>query len=319
MGSPKYNYNPTTCTYERVSYTPWQYLVKALQFVGIIFVFSTGLMWTYLQHVDSPKEVALKNENELLKHQYHFIQEKVAQAQSLLAQLQDRDNNLYRTLFDANPLPATLRQAGIGGVDRYQDVRQQSELIANTQEKIDALSARLHVQTESYNQINAMAQAKVKRLSRVPAIRPVKNGRVVSGFGPRKHPVMGIRRPHKGLDFAARVGTPVYATGTGVVSLARRGWNGSFGNLVQIKHGYGYETRYAHLSRIVVKPNQKVQRGDLIGYSGRSGMVDGPHVHYEVIKNRSQVDPVAYLVNDVTPSEYEELLRAASQENQSMD
>ena len=215
-----------------------------------------------------------------------------------------------------------MRQAGVGGTDRYQEIKDKNELIAATVQKVDQLKRQLYIQSKSYDKILQLAKSRKKQLAALPAIRPISSKdlrRLSSPFGMRLHPLYGVNKMHEGVDFAAPQGTPIYATGDGVIKIAKhnRG-NIGYGNWIEVSHGYGLSTRYAHLQSFTVKVGQKVKRGDCIGYVGKTGGATAPHVHYEVRKNRKSINPIYYFINDLNASEYEELVRIASHRNQSL-
>jgi murein DD-endopeptidase MepM/ murein hydrolase activator NlpD len=241
----------------------------------------------------------------------------------VLKNIESRDNNIYRAVLNADPIPQSMRQAGFGGADRYNDLQgfSNSELMTETAKKMDVLIREIYVQSRSYDEIEKLAKSKTLMLAAIPAIQPIDNKSlkcIVSGFGWRIHPIYKTERFHTGIDFAASEGTPIYATGDGVVEKADNLEEG-YGNHVVINHGFGYETLYGHMSKMAVTVGQKVKRGQIIGYVGCTGLCSGDHVHYEVIKNGEKVNPVDYFYNDLSPSEYKDIVNAASQPAQSLD
>ena len=240
-----------------------------------------------------------------------------------MSQLQQRDNNIYRAYFEANPIPEEQRKAGFGGVNRYRYLNgyDNTKLIKTATKKLDILSKQLVVQSKSLDEIVVLAKNKKEMLASIPAIQPVANKdlkRMASGYGYRIHPIYKTRKFHWGMDFSAPRGTPVYATGNGKIEKVKRSRRG-YGNQVKINHGFGYKTFYAHLEKYTVRKGQKVKRGDLIGYVGTSGISTAPHLHYEVIKGNRKLNPVYFYFSDLTPEEYNRMLEMASQENQSLD
>ena len=238
----------------------------------------------------------------------------------ILSQLQERDNNIYRSYFEANPIPEEQRKAGFGGVNRYKNLQgfDNSKLIIKLTKEVDILSKQMVVQSKSLDEIVALAKEKKKMLASIPAIIPVKKGDfyVASGYKMRMHPILKINKFHKGMDFTAPKGTPIYASGDGVVSLAQR--SSTFGKVIFIEHGYGYKTIYAHMSKMAVRKNTKVKRGDLIGYVGNTGLSVAPHLHYEVHKDGRAVIPINFYYGDLSLDEFATLQRT-SEESESYD
>ncbi len=313
MASVKYQYNPVTCNYEPVRTTPQAIVLSGLGFLSATFVLALGIFWAYATYFESPKEIQLKQENTLLLHHYKLLQQEVQKGQQVLAYLQDKDDEIYRTMLEAEPIPHSIRQAGIGGTDRYQSLMSQSELIAETQQKVDQLKRQLYIQSKSYDEIVRLAKAQERRLACIPSIQPISiKGlkRISSPFGMRRHPIHGVMSMHEGVDLSAPRGTKVYATGDGVVKVVSR--SSSYGKYVLVDHGYGFVTKYCHLNGYNVKRGQKVIRGQCIGYVGNTGTSTAPHLHYEVIKNRKRVDPANYFFNDLDAEQYDMLLELAS-------
>ena len=271
----------------------------------------------------TPDQLAQERELENLKFNYELLNKRLDESSSILSQLQQRDNNIYRAYFEANPIPEEQRKAGFGGVDRYSYLNgyDNSKLIKAATKKIDILSKQMVVQSKSLDEIVVLAKNKKEMLASIPAIQPVANKnlkRMASGYGYRIHPIYKTRKFHWGMDFSAPRGTPVYATGNGKIEKVKRSRRG-YGNQVKINHGFGYKTFYAHLEKYTVRKNQKVKRGDLIGYVGTSGISTAPHLHYEVIKGNKKLNPVYFYFSDLTAEEYDRMLELASQENQSLD
>ena len=240
----------------------------------------------------------------------------------LIGDLQDRDDNIYRVIFEAEPIPSSIRQAGIGGVDRYEKLKgySNSDLIIETQKRMDKILGQLYVQSKSFDDVFDLAKNKERMLVSIPAIQPINNKdlrRIGSYFGNRVDPFYKVRKFHEGIDFSAAIGTEVYATGNGVVIGAER--NEGYGNEVVIDHGYSYKTCYAHLSRIFVKPGQKILRGQIIGYVGNTGKSTSPHLHYEIRKNDIAINPIYFFFNDLTPEEFQTMLELSSRPSQTMD
>ncbi len=324
MARIKFYYDTETCQYERAKATKGEVLLNILGFLLVCLVFSGLFFFVFSAWFGSPNEKRLQKENEELKTYYEMINKELTTTNHMMAALQERDDDIYRVIFESQPIPESVRSAGIGGVNRYKDLidkdLEQDELIINTFARIDKLKKQMYIQTKSYDDIVTMAKSKSKMLASIPAIQPVENKELhalCSGFGFRIHPIYKVKKMHTGVDFHAREGTPVYSTGDGVVCTAEQD-NGGYGNQLEVDHGYGYVTKYAHLSKFVAKRGQKVKRGELIAYSGNTGTSVAPHLHYEVIKGGVKVNPVYFFYNDLNSEEYEKILHLASVENQSL-
>ena len=255
--------------------------------------------------------------------QYELINQKLSQISAVLDNVQDRDDNIYRVIFEADPIPKSIRKAGMGGVNRYEklDGYTNSELIISTSQKLDQIAKQLYIQSKSFDEVIELATKKSDMLASIPAIQPVTNKelkRLSSGYGRRIDPYYKKPKFHYGVDFSAPKGTPIYATGNGTIKKTKKSRRG-FGNHLVIDHGYGYESLYAHMQKYIVRKGQKVKRGDLIGYVGNSGKSTAPHLHYEVHKDGRKVNPAYYFHNDLTPEEFDRMLELAAQENQSFD
>jgi len=245
------------------------------------------------------------------------------QIEKVLANIEDRDNSIYRVYFEANPIPEEQRRAGFGGLNRYQSLEgyQNSDLIINTTKHMDIIQKQLVVQSKSLDEIAKMAADREELLAAIPAIQPVANEnlkRMASGYGWRSDPFTKVRKRHWGMDFSAPKGTPIYATGNGKVIRADNRASG-FGKHVRIDHGFGYITIYAHMTEYNVRRGQTVKRGDIIGFVGSTGRSQAPHLHYEVWKDRKRINPINFYYGNLSPEEFQILLRNASQENQSLD
>ena len=319
-----YRFNPHTLKYEKV-FVSLRDQVRRISF-NVLFgvVLGVVIVFVALQFMESPKERSMERELAQYKRQTRLLNDRVERAEKVLENLEERDDALYRTIFESAPISEAERHSGIGGVERYEEFDQMKngELLKNTTKRVDDLTKRIYVESKSLDELYDMARNKSERLSAMPAIMPVAKDKckVVSGFGYRFHPILRYRRLHSGIDMTAGKGTPVYATGDGVVRVSGRNPQGmsGYGVVVVIDHGYGFQTLYAHLQNAKVRMGQKVKRGEQIGTVGSTGMSTGSHLHYEVIQNGKKVDPVYYFFNDLTPEEYEEVLELARQENQSM-
>lgn len=323
MKKIKYYYNTHTLRYEKLE-TPLR--VKLLRMFGFIassLVAAAIIVFIAFQYIESPKEKILQKENEDLKENYAVVQQRVDQLQKQMIELENRDNNIYRSIFEATPIPDSARLKEMQKTKEIQLVQgmKENELLKSITAQLNALTLRATYQEKSYKNLNSMLKNKEKLLAAIPAIQPISNKNLThlaSGFGYRVDPVYKVTKFHAGLDFAAAIGTPIYATADGVVKEAD--YNaGGYGNNVVINHGFGYETLYGHMYRIKAKTGQKVKRGEVIGYVGSTGKSTGPHCHYEVHKNGQPVDPVYYFYNDLTPEQYDRLLKLAAAGNQSFD
>ena len=284
---------------------------------GFLFL---SLAYSFL---DSPKEKLLKREIAQYKMQIDLLDEKSKKVELVIASLEERDDKIYREIFGAAPIDQAVRKAGIGGNDRYQALKNfdNSKNLVELHESFDQINRRMYIQSKSYDELTKLAKAKNAMLTSIPAIQPVSNKdlkRVASGFGFRIDPIYRTGKFHAGMDFTSPIGTPVTTTGDGVVELVEsKQWG--YGNCIIINHGYGYKTRYAHLSRFKVKRGQKVTRGQLIGDVGSTGKSTGPHLHYEVLKNNDPVNPANYYYSDLSPEQYEAILKLSNAHNQSFD
>lgn len=322
MAKTKYYYNSRTLKYEKVKRSTKKIALRVVGFVTSSFAFAIFLLYIGFTFIDSPNEKQLKREINQMALHYDIMQDRMAQIEAALGNMQDRDDNIYRVIFEAEPISGDIRKAGFGGVNRYRDLENyaHADLMIESAKKLDYISRAVYVQSKSYDELTEMAMSKAEMMASIPAIQPVDNRKIrgaISGFGVRIHPVHKIRKMHSGIDFTAPIGTPVYATGNGRVEAA--GYDGGYGLRVMIDHGYSYKTLYGHMSKSTVRAGQRVKRGDLIGYVGNTGTSTGPHLHYEVHKNGSPVNPVNFIFSDLTPTEYAAILDAASQENQSFD
>ncbi|CAI8345632.1 MAG: Murein DD-endopeptidase MepM [Cryomorphaceae bacterium] len=323
MAKVKYYYDTKTLSYKRIEISGLNKLKHLFYFlIGSAF---TGLLMIiiFFQFFDSPKEKRLNREIDALTSQYEIVDDKLRQVELVLDDVQNRDDNIYRVIFEADPIPKSIRKAGYGGVNRYENLKgfNNSDLITNTSEKVDQISKQLYIQSKSFDDIIELAKNKTDMLAALPAIQPVSNknlSRMASGYGYRIHPIYKTRKMHSGMDFSAKTGTPIYATGDGKISKVRRSRRG-YGNHVVIDHGYGYKTLYAHMKKYAVKKGQKVKRGEVIGYVGSTGTSVAPHLHYEVHKDGRKINPVNFYFNDLNPEEYEKMLEISSQNNQSFD
>ncbi|NPA46752.1 MAG: M23 family metallopeptidase [Chlorobi bacterium] len=317
MSKQRYELDPITLEYIPVKRNRWKEILVFLT-AGVVFMVLGFLILPH--YFDTPDELALRRENEDLKLHVAVLDKKFDHLEAVLKNIQKRDKNLYRLLFEAEPIPDDVREAGYGGSDDANLNDLSADAVTRLNRKMEALSKKLVVQSQSFDELIRLAKEKEKYLSHIPAIQPVENKdlkRLASGFGRRFHPILKIWRPHNGLDFTAKTGTPIYATGDGVVTYAGRG--SGFGLHVKIDHGYGYETVYAHMSRMAVRKGQKVKRGQIIGYVGSTGLSTGPHLHYEVHYKGKPVNPIYYFYRDLNAEDYEKLMEISKTAQQSLD
>ena len=323
MAELKYRFNPETLNFERITLSAWQRTKRLIIYLspGLI----VGLLGIFLvyQFVDSPKEATLKRENQQLLILYELLNKQIAELEQVMGDVRRRDDNIYRVIFEADPLPESMRQAGTGRINRYRDIAgfASSDLIIDTRRRLDKLARQMVVQSRSLDEVASLVLRKQEMLAAIPSIQPIPNEDLTmtaGGYGWRIHPIHKINKFHAGMDFTAKPGTPIYATGDGKVTFAEYATNG-YGLHVIIDHGFDYQTLYAHLSKVEVRRGQKVKRGDVIGLVGNSGLSAGPHLHYEVRKGGEPVDPVNFFFNDLSPEEYALMLEISRNAGQSLD
>ena len=284
-------------------------LLITLAVLGVAFLFAV-LLFTFLK---SPKEKAQARELEYMKLQYEILNDRLDNIEALMTDMEQRDNNIYRLVFEADPIPSSVRRSGFTDADRYADMYgyMNSDLVVNAAHKLDVISSQLYHQSVSYDSLFVMVRNKSDMLAHIPAIFPLKESEIKyisSYFGYRPDPIYKIEKFHSGIDFSSTLNTEAYATGDGVVESAEVNFHG-YGNVIVIDHGFGYKTRYAHLRDMRVTAGQVVIRGDKIGTLGSSGLSTGPHLHYEVIYRGQQINPWNYLNPDVSPEEYSKMVR----------
>lgn len=324
MAKIKYYYDTETCKYERVKTKTSDVILNALGIFSFTVMLAIGMMGIYTAYFPHPKLLVLENKITEQKFYISKLDREVDQLNEILGGIEKRDDNIYRVVLGAEPIDKAIRNAGVGGAERYADIREKDildkDLVINLYEKVDKLRRKIYIESKSQDELVKLAENKEKLYAAIPAIQPVSNKQLMalaSGFGFRTHPIYKVRKLHSGIDFAASIGTPIYATADGKVDRVDVKFSG-YGKMVEIDHGFGYRTRYAHMHDFAVRNGQNVKRGDLIGYVGNTGMSTAPHLHYEVLINGSQVDPVHYFYNDLTAVEYEKILELASIENQSL-
>jgi hypothetical protein len=323
MAKHRYRFNNKTLEFEMVQVRPKDHLIKLLSYLVTGIVFAAFIIVLAFKFLESPKEKMQQREIANLALNYNILNDRLEQLYLVVEDLQDRDDNIYRVIFEAEPIPSSMRKAGFGGTDRYANLRgyKHSDIVINTTRRLDMIAGQLYVQSKSFDEVFEMAKNKEKLLSALPAIQPVSNRdlrRIASYYGYRTDPFYKIKKFHEGLDFSAPIGTEVYATGDGVVTRIQRLRNG-YGNYIVIDHGYSYETLYAHLTKFNVKQGQRVKRGEVIGFVGNTGKSTAPHLHYEVRRNGKPVNPVHYFYNDITPEEYDHMIELSARPGQSMD
>ncbi|MEX0997556.1 MAG: M23 family metallopeptidase [Flavobacteriaceae bacterium] len=325
MSKVKYYYDSETLSYRKIE-------PKKGRRVGLILLYALGmvlsgflllLIYLSVPALETPREKVLKRELSNMQLQFELLNRKMADVEEVLADIAERDDNIYRLYFEADPIPEEQRKAGFGGVNRYRDFEgfDNSRLIISTNRRMDILTKQIVVQSKSLDEITVLASEKEKLLAAIPAIQPVANqdlSRMASGYGWRTDPFTKVRKFHHGMDFTAPTGTPIYATGDGKVIRADNKATG-YGNHIVIDHGFGYETLYAHLHKYNIRPGQQVKRGDIIGFIGSTGRSQAPHLHYEVIKDGERINPINFYYGNLTAEEFEILLRKSQQENQSLD
>ena len=323
MSKRKYKYNPNTLSYEEVKVRPLVRVVRLLLLIAPSVVMGLVMAFIFTRRLDSPKERELQAEVLKQQEEVERLLKDIELYHSVLDDIQERDEDLYRVALYADEFPEELRQMGTGGSDKYAYLSKLSngELLRTASEEMDNLERRLNAQSISFRELLKLAKDKEKMLACIPAIQPVRNEDLksqISGFGYRIDPVYKTRQMHSGMDFTADIGTDVYATGDGIVELVEEKLWG-YGKSIIINHGFGYKTLYAHLSGFKVRPGQRVTRGELIGLVGSTGKSTGPHLHYEVIKNGEKVNPIGYYHSDLSPEQYEMLLEQSQHSHKAMD
>ena len=323
MSNVKYYYDSETLTYRLIKRDTKRFAKNTFVFLFAAAMFGFITILIAEHYFESPREKALNRELQNLDLQYNLLTKKMTEAEAVLKNVENRDNGIYRLYFEANPIPEEQRNQGFGGVNRYKKYEgfNNSELIISANKRIDILQKRIIIQSKSLDEITTLAKDKEKILARIPAIQPIKNEdltRMASGYGYRSDPFTKVRKFHYGMDFTAPRGTPIYASGDGVVKRAD-GRASGYGNHIRIDHGYDYVSLYAHLYKYNVNVGQKVRRGDLIGYVGSSGRSVGPHLHYEVFKDNIRINPLNFYYGNLSTEEFNRLLSIASIENQSLD
>ena len=325
MAKVKYYYDSENLAYRKIKTKKRTKFAYGLLFLvaSALFGILSFVVLLNTPFFETPKDRLLTREIDNFKLQYAILNKKMDQIDEVLENIEDRDNNIYRVYFNTSPIPDEQRKAGFGGINRYKQLEgyDNSELVVNTSKRVDVISKELVIQSKSLDEILKLAKEKNKLLAAIPAIQPVRNEnlrQIASGFGYRSDPFTKVRKFHEGMDFSAKTGTPIYATGDGVVERADNTASG-YGNHIVIRHGYGYETLYGHLSKYKCRAGQHVKRGDIIGYVGSTGRSEAPHLHYEVHKGGDVVNPLNFYYGNISAAEYVAITKLANQENQSLD
>jgi murein DD-endopeptidase MepM/ murein hydrolase activator NlpD len=323
MKKIKYYYNTSTLRYEKLE-TPLRVkLLRIFGFVAAALVTAGLISYVAFQFIGSPKEKILEQQNKALRDNYQDLETELNSVLQQMKELEKRDNDVYRAIFESTPIPDSARakelekKLEIASIEKIKDY----QLVASITNTLNNLNSRIKAQRKSYDEVDDLVKNKEQLLSHTPAIQPVSNkdlNRIASGFGYRIDPVYKTTKFHAGLDFSAPQGTPIYATANGTITLSGNTGNG-YGNHVVINHGYGYETLYGHMVRVKARNGQSVKRGEVIGWVGSTGKSTGPHCHYEVHKNGQKIDPIYFFYNDLSPEQFDLILKKAAASNQSFD
>ncbi len=319
----RFVFNTQTLSYEKAVVGWGTRIFRFLSFIVAAFVFSLAISTIYYRFFDSPKDKILKAELSEMKNQYTILNQEVERLTAVLDGLHYRDGNIYRVLFEADPIDNDVWQAGSGGINKYRNLEKydNGELMKDIAMEVDKLKKQMAIQSKSYDEIANMINNQQQMLASIPSVQPILNKkleRVASGYGWRVDPIYKIQKFHEGMDFTCPVGTEVYVTGDGTVAAVNFTFGG-YGNEIIVNHGYGYKTRYAHLSRFKVKVGQKVKRGDVIGNTGNTGKSTGPHLHYEVLKNNDAVNPVYFYYNDLKDADFQKMVEISNNPGQTLD
>lgn len=319
MPKVKFFYDTEKCRFEPLIVERKAVLLNVLVFLNSALILASCMTYYYQKNFKSFREAHLLKENSSLRMEWDLLQNKINSIEEHVNGLTYNDDHIYRVILDAEPIPSTIRQGGAGGHIKYEDILnnnlQNEELIVGTYETVDQLKKKLYIQTKSYDELQKILGEKEVKWAARPAIQPINNAeliRISSGFNPQRfHPILKKIKPHKGIDFTAPKGTPVYATGDGIVTSAY--YSSSYGNVIFLNHGYGYQTRYAHLSGFNIKAGQHVKRGEVIGFVGNTGRSEASHLHYEVLYKFHQTDPINYFQRDLSNDEYEKLIQLSEE------
>ncbi|MFN5460118.1 MAG: M23 family metallopeptidase [Bacteroidota bacterium] len=323
MSKVQYKYNTRTLSYEKVENKPYRRISGILSYVITALVFGTGAWFIGTFFFGAPSDKKSARELEFMKLQYKALENKVQLVEKALKEMEERDNNVYRVILEAEPINENVRKAGFGGVDYYKKLEgySNSKLMIETSKRVDAISKRMYIHSKSLDEIVKLANGKEQMLACIPAILPchikfLKNP--PGGFGNRINPIYKTEEFHPGVDIGAPEGTPIYSTGDGVIEKAENSDEG-YGNHVMVSHGFGYKTLYGHMLKLNCEVGQKVKRGECIGYVGSTGLSTNPHIHYEVIKNGEKINPINYYYLDLSPDQYDQLIERCNKSAQAYD
>ena len=326
MAKSKYRFNPESLSFDRIERSFKSKFFRFLAYLVSSVVIGGGLLLVISLFYDLPKERMLKRENKYLLTKYEMLSKKMDQAISVLDDIQNRDDNIYRVIFEAEPIPSSQRNAGFGGVNRYADLEgyRNSDIVSEMAKTLDEIMNKIYVQSRSYDEVFEMAKNNEEMVASIPSIRPIaidEYKRISSHFRHRRtHPILKVIRPHEGVDFTAPRGTPVHVTGDGVVEAIKINRTRSgYGTYILVNHGFSYQTFYAHMERVHVKVGQKLKRGDIIGEVGNTGLSVAPHLHYEVRKNERKIDPINFFFQDITPEDYQRMIEYSRLTGQALD
>lgn len=317
-----YKYNPNTLSYERIYPSVGARIFSVCKYLLLSILIGIGFFLIFYHFFESPREKKLREDNEQMATQYRILSHRLDEALEVMSDVQQRDNNLYRIIMQANPIDSKARNAGIDNDSHYKELQNlaNADLIVSSTKKLDLLRRQLYVQSTSFNEVMEMVKQNEDRISCMPAIQPISNKdlkRTASGYGWRIDPIYHTRKFHAGMDFAANTGTPVYSTANGTVIFT--GWKQGYGNTVIVDHGYNYRTLYGHLSKIDTKRGKKVVRGEVIAEVGSTGKSTGPHLHYEVIYKGKHQNPINYYFFDLSPEDYDMMIQLAENNGLVMD
>lgn len=316
----RYHYNPNTCRYEPWHPSPSSIRTTLFVFVTLTFLLAGIAYAVFSRRVGSPREMRLQKENKTLQAEWKILNERLHRTQEQLSEFVKKDDETYRSILGAAPLPATIRQAGSGGAPLFPEQVQEIPALYQLYTSLYKLRNQVKIQDQSFVELEQMLADKQQMWSSRPAIQPISNkqlDKLHMTYGSRFHPIFHVWRVHKGLDFAASKGTPVYATGDGQVLKVY--YSDSYGKVIYIDHGYGYETRYAHLSGFAVQEGEKIKRGHIIGYVGNTGTSVSPHLHYEILYNGAHINPIHFFQRDLSNREYERLIELGNQQQEALD
>jgi murein DD-endopeptidase MepM/ murein hydrolase activator NlpD len=326
MVKKKYKFNPDTLNYERIGFSIKEKVTQILAYFSSSVAFSLILVVVVIYFYETPRTKELMRENQELLSQYELLLKDLEKVENVLTDLQQRDDNIYRVIFETDPIPSSIRKAGFGGTNKYSHLESlsNSALVISTSRKLDIIAKAAYIQSKSFDEVMQIALNKEDMLASIPAIQPMTNRdlkRTASGWGYRIHPIYKVRKMHWGMDFTAPVGTPIFATGNGKIAelAGSKSSKSGLGLSITIDHGYGYQTVYGHLNGFNVTLGQNIKRGDLIGYVGNSGLSTAPHLHYEVHKDGQRVNPAFYYFKDLSPEEYDRMIAISSNIGQTLD